>query len=118
PQQRAAVDANTAIAQAVQADKAAWESGSRIQPSDEYNDLVDRLFYTSEDRPWAGSEIYAPRTVAVLDALKQGSGGAWEPNEDLDNYLDMRALVSTDDLLNITPENMALIGNGQPQSEL
>lgn len=88
PVQRNAVDANEAILQAIEADKA--DKGAGAKPDDwNYDETVERLFGRE-----GGSDTYAPRTVKALDTL-----GLTNPTKgDLDNYLDGGALISLDDL--------------------
>ena len=70
PRQRAAVDANTALFNAITADKAEFDSGVRSGGA-EYSQSVDALFGSGGD-----TAAYAPRTVAVLQAL---NGNARDP---------------------------------------
>src|SRR5690606_20013309 len=91
PRQRAAVDANTAIINAVNADRSDWEAGRRVE-MDGYDEALMALFGET-----GGSDMYAPRTVAVLQQLGLGDTHLASVG-DLDDYLNLRALVDTDAL--------------------
>lgn len=100
PQQRAAVDANTAIADAALLDK---DAGT--ERAEGYDEAVNSLFGTS-----GGSDRYAPATLAVLEqlGLKDLRGN------DLDNFLNLDSLVTMDDLKLLTPEGEAQLA-GAPK---
>ena len=100
PQQRAAVDANTAIASAVAEDQAAWRTNKQDGDAD-YQKAVSALFGEG-----GGSDIYAPKTLAVLQQLGISNSG----QDDLDNYLNLSGLVTAEDLKSITPEAIAGLG--------
>jgi len=91
PQQRAAIDANTALVQAAEQDTASWAkeqvSGKPISDKN-YQDQVKKSFGDN-----GGSETYAPRTLAVLNDLGLNTQG-----KDLDQYLNYSALVTDQDL--------------------
>ena len=89
PLQRSAVDANEAILQAIEADKADAGKGAVTNDTWDYDQTVKRLFGAE-----GGSDTYAPRTVKLLDEL----GLTDTKRGDLDNYLTGGALISTDDL--------------------
>ena len=94
--QKATVDANTAILDAVAADQAEW--GGKARPEDkDYDALVQGMFGKG-----GGSDSYAPKTAAVLASL----GISDTKRGDLDNYLNQTALVSDDDLAQLTDENI------------
>ena len=86
PRQRAAVDANTMLVNAVKADLAGAGTGSGDAA---YQESVKGLFGEA-----GGSDRYAPETVNVLSQLgiKDTTRG------DLDLYLDQIALLNEDDL--------------------
>jgi len=86
PRQQAAIDANGALYNAILADKEAGSSGERIAG---YDDSVLELFGEH-----GGSDTYAPRTVALIREL----GLEQLPNQDLDQYLGLNALIREDDL--------------------
>jgi hypothetical protein len=91
PQQRASVDANTALVQAAEEDKASWaKQGLAGKP-------IDDQKYLSEVKgkfgDTGGSDTYAPRTMAVLEDLGLNLQG-----KDLDQYLNHSALVTEADL--------------------
>lgn len=89
-QQRAAVDANTALNEAVQQDKA--ETG---KADDAYNARVEKMF--GKD---GGSDTYAPHTLALVEKLGLGN-----KLHDLDQYLNLSAGVTAGDLPNIASGN-------------
>jgi hypothetical protein len=86
PRQRAAVDANTMLVNAVRQDLAGGATGSA---DSDYDSAVSALFGEQ-----GGSDTYAPATVNALTALgiKDTTRG------DLDTYLDQSALLGQDDL--------------------
>jgi hypothetical protein len=96
PQQRAAVDANTALVQAAEQDVASWAkkqiAGTPIEDQDYLNKVQGKFGDTG------GSPTYAPRTMAVLEDLGLDLQG-----KDLDQYLNYSALVTADDLNTLTP---------------
>lgn len=98
PRQRAAVQANTAIAQAVAADKAALEKGTLAERDEEYERLVNSLF-----GPGGDSETYAPRTLAVLEKL----GMTNQTSSSLDQYLNLSGLLTDEDIAGLTDANIA-----------
>jgi hypothetical protein len=91
PQQRAAVDANTALVQAAEQDVASWAkqqvAGKPIEDQDYLSKVKSKFGDTG------GSDTYAPRTMAVLEDLGLNLQG-----KDLDQYLNHSALVTADDL--------------------
>ena len=94
PRQRAAIDANTALAQAIMADKAEYDANAKLATSDkDYVSGVKALF--GEER---GSENYAPRTLAVLQSLQNTGTANVVGKSDLDDYLTGRRLLREDDL--------------------
>jgi hypothetical protein len=84
--QRAAVDANTAIADAVAQDEAAGGDGKKDKS---YQADVEKLF--GKD---GGSDTYAPRTAALLSELGLGD----KKLGDLDNYLNLGGLAGKPEL--------------------
>jgi hypothetical protein len=88
PKQRAAVDANTLLVNAIHADKSAGAQAASQKDSSYTSDL-DSLFGSN-----GGSDLYAPETVKVLKQL--GLGDTREG--DLDNYLNQSALLTQDEL--------------------
>lgn len=96
PRQRAAVDANTEMVKAIDADK----SDSLAQRDDNYTATVGKLFGEGRD-----SEVIAPRTVALLDKLFAGQ--AQDAPLDLDQYLNKDALVNSLDLNLLTEDQIA-----------
>jgi hypothetical protein len=89
--QRAAVDFNTMLVQAVRKDKGnqkLYEEHTTDQQEKTYNAAVERIF--GEDR---GSDLYAPETVAVLKKIKFRDTEA-----DLDDFLNLNAAITTEDL--------------------
>lgn len=96
PLQRNAVDANEAIIQAIEADRA--DAGAGAKPEDwDYDQTVEKLFGKG-----GGSDTYAPRTVKLLDEL----GLTNTTNGDLDQYLNGGALISTDDLAKLGADQL------------
>ena len=93
PRQRAAVDINSELLEAVNADKA--DPAAKVTP--EYTKMSEKLF--GKDR---GSDTVAPRTVALLSEL--GHDLTTNAPQDLDQYLGLQALVGSDDLRFLTDE--------------
>lgn len=91
PQQRAAVDANTALVNAIAQDEA--ESG---KPDAAYDKLVSDMF-----GQYGTSEQYAPRTVELLREL-----GIEDQNGDLDQYLNRSRLLTLDDIRAIGDDSL------------
>lgn len=91
PRQRAAVDANTALVAAAKQDTASATAGKPADAQD-YDNKV-----TSSFGDKGGSDIYAPRTMAVLENLGLDLQG-----RDLDQYLNFSGLVTADDLSALT----------------
>ena len=91
PNQRAAVDANTALVSAVEKDIADW--GSRQVKDRVINDKDYLSGVKGKFGDDGGSDTYAPRTMAVLNDLGLNTEG-----RDLDQYLNLSALVTADDL--------------------
>jgi hypothetical protein len=99
PQQRAAIDVNTAIASAVAADRASWAANpGRPDDAAEYDADVAGLFGKG-----GGSNFYAPQTVAVLKQLGLDKNIA----DDLDNYVSLRSLVTPEDIASLSPDAIA-----------
>jgi hypothetical protein len=96
PQQRAAVDANTALIQAAEEDKASWAKQQVAGKPIEDQDYLGKVKGKFGDA--GGSNTYAPRTLAVLDDLGLDLQG-----KDLDQYLNYSALVTADDLNTLKP---------------
>lgn len=92
PRQRAAVDANTALVQAAKQDTASTTAGKPVDDKDYYSKVKGSF----GDK--GGSDIYAPRTMAVLENLGLDLQG-----KDLDQYLNFSALVTADDLAALNP---------------
>lgn len=92
--QRAAVDANSLLVNAIKSD---LSTGARAEDNQDagYQETLNALFGDT-----GGSDTYAPNTVSVLSQL----GLSDTENGDLDNYLNQAALVNEDDL--------AAIGSG------
>jgi hypothetical protein len=91
PIQRAAVDANTALVAAAEQDTASWAKekvGGQGITDKTYLDKVKNTFGET-----GGSDTYAPRTLTVLNDL-----GIDLKGRDLDQYLNMSALVTDKDL--------------------
>jgi len=86
PRQQAAIDANTALYDAIVADQQAPSTEERIPG---YDDAVMSLFGEN-----GGSETYAPRTVALLSEL----GLEQLPSRNLDQFLGLNALLREEDL--------------------
>jgi hypothetical protein len=84
------------LVQAAEQDKASWAkqqlAGSTAWDEDYFNQ-VKQSFGDN-----AGSDTYAPRTMAVLKDLGLNLNG-----KDLDQYLNYSALVTADDLKGLTP---------------
>ena len=109
PRQRAAIDANTALAQAIMADKAEYDANAKLATSDkDYVSGVKALF--GEER---GSENYAPRTLAVLQSLQNTGTANVVGKSDLDDYLTGRRLLREEDLGEITDDNYSLYESGE-----
>jgi hypothetical protein len=96
PQQRAAVDANTALVQAAEQDVASWAKQQVAGKPIEDKQYLDRVKGKFGDK--GGSDTYAPRTMAVLEDLGLNLQG-----KDLDQYLNFSALVTADDLNALKP---------------
>lgn len=96
PQQRASVDANTALVQAAEQDIASWakqQVAGKAVDDKNYFEQVNKTFGEK-----GGSDTYAPRTLAVLGDLGLNLEG-----KDLDQYLNYSALVTADDLKALSP---------------
>lgn len=93
PEQRAAVDVNSQLYAAIVADKEAWKQGgyAKDEGDEEYRATVEELFGKE-----GGSGMFAPRTVALLREL--GLENDKDAPGDLDNYLNLSALLSSDDI--------------------
>jgi hypothetical protein len=96
PQQRAAVDANTALVQAAEQDVASWAKQQVAGKPIEDKQYLDKVKGKFGDK--GGSDTYAPRTMAVLEDLGLNLQG-----KDLDQYLNYSALVTADDLNTLKP---------------
>ena len=109
PQQRAAVDANTALVSAAEQDIASWAktqlAGTPVDDQDYYSQVNDAF----GDK--GGSDTYAPRTMAVLSDL-----GLDLKDKDLDQYLNYSALVTADDLAGIAPGAAQAPDNARQQN--
>ena len=109
PRQRAAIDANTALAQAIMADKAEYDANAKLATSDkDYVSGVKALF--GEER---GSENYAPRTLAVLQSLQNTGTANVVGKSDFDDYLTGSRLLRESDLGEITDDNYSLYESGE-----
>lgn len=96
PRARAAVDANTALVSAVRQDLAA---GQNLEAADDtYLQGVEALFGKQ-----GGSDTYAPATMQALSQLGLGN----TETGDLDQYLRGGALLTEDDLGQLTEQNFA-----------
>ena len=94
PEQRAAVDFNTLLVDAVNRDKSSQGEYKKTANATEraaYNETVEDMFGSGH-----GSELYAPATVAVLDQIKFD-----DTTKDLDEFLDLRAALTDKDVANI-----------------
>ena len=108
PQQRAAVDANTALVTAAEQDIASWAKEQVAgKPMDaDYLSQVNQTFGEK-----GGSDTYAPRTMAVLQDLGLNLEG-----KDLDQYLNYSALVTADDLNALAPGATVTPGDTRQQN--
>ena len=97
PRARAAVDANSALLNAVRQDKQA-NLLSKESGDDSYNEGVKALFGEH-----GGSDTYAPATLKVLQDL----GLSNTETGDIDQYLSGGALLRADDLPNLNDQNFA-----------
>ena len=107
PQQRAAVDANTMLIDAIKSDLArpAGRSDDRVYgEGSDYQTSLAALFGEN-----GGSGTYAPATVAALEQL----GLADTEHGDLDNYLNQSALVTDIDLQSIGSGEFSETARGQ-----
>jgi len=102
PQKRAVIDANTALVRAIDADKQLREAEPEARGDDSYNDAVAGLF--GED---GGSNLYSPNTVGLLQQL----GIANKGRNDLDNFLNLRSLVTEGDLTQLSDDAIAQGGS-------
>ena len=94
PRARAAVDFNTMLVAAVNKDKSnqdTYEKTANKQERAQYEVGVQEMF--GDQR---GSDLYAPETMAVLQQIKFRDAEA-----DLDDFLGLKAAITTDDLKNI-----------------
>ncbi|USH45485.1 hypothetical protein SEA_DOTI_38 [Microbacterium phage DoTi] len=103
PNQRAAVDANTLLVNAIKSD---LSTGALAADSKDeaYLSTVNELFGEA-----GGSDTYAPNTVNVLSQL----GLSDTANGDLDNYLTQAALVNEQDLASIASGEFSDNARGQ-----
>ena len=92
PRQRDAIDYNTALVAAVEADQAL--AGTEMD--DDYKGRVDSLF--GKD---GGSDVYAPNTVAFLESI----GYQGTKSNDLDNFLNLQAGITDIDLENLAKDD-------------
>ena len=97
PRARAAVDANSALLNAVRQDKQA-NLLSKESADDTYNSGIEALFGKK-----GGSDTYAPATLKVLQDL----GISNTETGDIDQYLAGGALLRADDLPNLNDQNFA-----------
>lgn len=109
--QRAAVDFNTLLTDAVRKDlrrQDDYEESTSKQQRGSYDKAVKNMF--GEDR---GSDIYAPETMAVLRQLNIKDGA-----DDLDDYLGLKVAITADDLKDVTEQQpvmeQALQGTASP----
>lgn len=90
--QRAAVDFNTLLVQAVRQDRRMNRLGKYDWPSEQaektYDKAVERMFGSD-----GGSKMYAPETLELLNQLK-----IEDQDADLDDFLKLRTVVTEDDL--------------------
>lgn len=97
PRQRAAVDFNTMLVQAVRKDR---NHADEYQPTDverlTYDNAVEKMF--GKDR---GSDTYAPETVAVLRQI-----GFADDRAGLDDFLGLKAAIQASDLKNLDPADL------------
>lgn len=94
PEQRAAVDFNTLLVDAVNRDKSSQAEYKKTANAAEraaYDDAVEDMFGSGH-----GSDLYAPATIAVLDQIKFE-----DTTKDLDEFLDLRAALTDKDVENI-----------------
>lgn len=96
PQQRAAVDFNTLLTDAVASDKANQDPYKKVkgQARATYDAAVEEQF--GKDR---GSDIYAPETMAVLRQLNLDN-----TITDLDDYLGLKIAINEEDLKALAPQ--------------
>lgn len=116
PRQRAAVDFNTLLANAVENDlsKQGKYGESITDPQrKKYDEIVESMF--GKDR---GSDLYAPETVAVLRNVFDASGGAdnlrsnMDSLADLDDFLGLKVAITEDDLGALAKGTEANVGRG------
>lgn len=127
PEQRRAVDFNTSLADAVKRDianqaKYAAEDSSTDQYKTQrkaYGQTVDELFGKNVDdggfkyNPGADSDFYAPETVALLQQLK-----IKDTHDDLDDYLGMKVVITSDDLKNLRTLDLRPVAQGDSGQSL
>ena len=94
PEQRAAVDFNAMLVQAVRTDRHQQEE---YKPSDEQRAAYDQSV-TDMFGQGGGSKMYAPATMAVLGQL-----GYQDNASDLDDFLRLKAAIKEKDLKRIDP---------------
>ena len=88
PQQQAVIQLNTELVNAVIADRELATSKKPGKADDTYKTRMNTLF--GKDK---GSELYAPQTLNVLEKF-----GVPEKGDDLDDYINLNALVSDEDM--------------------
>lgn len=92
--QRAAVDFNTQLVAAIEADKALGQTDAKVE-NKEYDATLAQMFGKR-----GGSDTYAPNTVALLQTVDFEDKAA-----DLDQFLGLQASVTEDDLASLTPRS-------------
>jgi hypothetical protein len=97
PEQKAAVDWNTLLVRAVRSDRSSQDEYGTIAPRQQtaYDQAIESTF-GNEDR---GSRIYAPETLGLLQQI-----GYKDDSGDLDDFLKLRAAITTEDL-QVVPES-------------
>jgi hypothetical protein len=91
PRERAAVDSNAQIVNAVRTDRANKDKYGA--PTAQYNETVEQMF-----GPGHGSETFAPAVVSYLDSI-----GFHDEAADLDDFLNLNAAIREQDLKHLDP---------------
>ena len=103
PQQRAAVDGNTLLVNAIRADLSAGVQAADAE-DEGYSESLKALFGDE-----GGSDTYAPQTVAALQQL----GLEDTERGDLDNYLSQAALLDNEDIRQIGTGDFSQTARGE-----
>lgn len=113
--ERAAVDFNTMLVDAVKKDLANQKAYNPTDNQrDSYDAYVTQMF--GKDR---GSKLYAPETMSLLLKLgRQDADGEWnglqDTDADLDDFLGLNAAITADDISNLdlnVPERTGLMAS-------